>query len=159
MAIGQGAPVRRIRAVVTGRVQGVRARERTTQPISRPIHPGWRRYSSVSDRECAPLLAPCHPGASTAIFDRRVHSRALRFRASTARLATRLGLSGWVANRADGAVELEAAGPADAVAALVGFCRRGPRLAEVAGIEVTELAIDAQPSTGRAAGFAIAADR
>lgn len=105
MAIGQGAPVRRIRAVVTGRVQGV------------------------------------------------------SFRASTAREAARLGLSGWVANRADGAVELEAAGPADAVAALVGFCRRGPRLAEVAGIEVTELEVDERPSTVGAAGFAIAADR
>jgi acylphosphatase len=51
------------------------------------------------------------------------------------REARRLGLDGWVRNIADGSVELLAAGPADAVAALEDLCRRGPPSARVTGIE------------------------
>lgn len=49
--------------------------------------------------------------------------------------ARRLGLDGWVRNRADGSVELLAAGTAEAVAALEGLCRRGPASAQVAAVE------------------------
>lgn len=62
------------------------------------------------------------------------------YRAATAHEARRLGLAGWVENQADGAVALEAAGPADAVAALVAWCGRGPPLARVTAVEVAELA-------------------
>jgi acylphosphatase len=51
--------------------------------------------------------------------------------------ARRLGLDGWVRNRADGSVELLAAGPAAAVAALEDLCGRGPPSAHVTGIERT----------------------
>ena len=49
--------------------------------------------------------------------------------------AQALGLSGWVRNRADGAVEALVAGEADAVEEMMRLCRRGPRLAQVSSIE------------------------
>jgi acylphosphatase len=60
------------------------------------------------------------------------------FRDSTRRLAQRHGVSGWVANRADGAVEAVFEGEADAVERLVAFSRKGPRGAQVGSVEVTE---------------------
>ena len=60
------------------------------------------------------------------------------FRDSARRLAQRHGVSGWVANRADGAVEAAFEGEADAVEKLVAFSRKGPRGAEVKSVEVTE---------------------
>ena len=53
------------------------------------------------------------------------------FRDSTRREAERRGVAGWVANRPDGAVEAVFEGEADAVAALVDFCREGPPQASV----------------------------
>ena len=47
-------------------------------------------------------------------------------------------MAGWVANRADGAVEAVFEGDPEAVDALVEFCRRGPGRAEVTSMEVTE---------------------
>ena len=52
----------------------------------------------------------------------------------TARAAA-LGLSGWVRNRDDGAVEALVAGDPAAVEELLRACRRGPRLARVTSIE------------------------
>ncbi len=60
------------------------------------------------------------------------------FRDSTRRLAQRHGVSGWVANRADGAVEAVFEGEADAVERLVAFSREGPRGAQVESVEVTD---------------------
>ena len=51
------------------------------------------------------------------------------------REARRLGLSGWVRNRADGGVEAVVAGPEPAVQALLTACRRGPLLARVDSLE------------------------
>lgn len=62
------------------------------------------------------------------------------YRASTADEAQRLGLTGWVKNRADGAVELEAEGDAHVVASLLRWCEQGPPAARVAGLDVEELA-------------------
>jgi len=50
----------------------------------------------------------------------------------------RLGLRGWVRNRADGSVEVLAIGAGETVAALVEACRRGPRAAAVTGVEAVE---------------------
>jgi acylphosphatase len=61
------------------------------------------------------------------------------YRASCRERAVELELSGWVRNRADGAVELEAQGPADRVEALLAWCRQGPARARVESIEVTEI--------------------
>ena len=60
------------------------------------------------------------------------------FRDSTRRLAQRHNVAGWVANRADGAVEAAFEGEADAVARLIAFSREGPRGAQVESVDVTE---------------------
>jgi acylphosphatase len=49
--------------------------------------------------------------------------------------AAALGLSGWVRNRADGAVEALIAGDVAAVEEMSRLCRRGPRMATVVSIE------------------------
>ncbi|MDQ2968572.1 MAG: acylphosphatase [Actinomycetota bacterium] len=60
------------------------------------------------------------------------------FRDATRRLAQRYGVSGWIANRADGAVEAVFEGEADAVERLVAFSREGPRGAQVESVEVMD---------------------
>ena len=60
------------------------------------------------------------------------------FRDSVRRQAQRRGVSGWIANRADGAVEAVFEGEADAIERLVAFSRKGPRGARVDSVEVTE---------------------
>jgi acylphosphatase len=49
--------------------------------------------------------------------------------------ALRLDLDGWVRNRADGAVEVVASGPAPRVAELIALCRRGPAGAGVTNVD------------------------
>jgi acylphosphatase len=49
-----------------------------------------------------------------------------------------MGVSGWVRNREDGAVEAVFEGDAGGVEALVEYCRRGPGRAVVADLEVFE---------------------
>lgn len=61
------------------------------------------------------------------------------FRASTRQEARRLGVTGWVRNMADGAVQAEAQGSAEAVEALIAFCRRGPGSATVTALRVEDL--------------------
>ena len=61
------------------------------------------------------------------------------FRAATAAEARRLGIVGWVKNRPDGSVELEAQGGDDHVAALLRWCEHGPPAARVARVAVEEL--------------------
>lgn len=71
----------------------------------------------------------------------RVHARihgkvqGVFFRASTEQRARSLGLNGWVRNRADGTVELEAEGPRAACEALIEYCREGPQAARVDAVE------------------------
>jgi acylphosphatase len=60
------------------------------------------------------------------------------YREFTRRAALRLGVSGWVRNRSDGAVEALICGPPMAVEALVAEMRSGPRFAEVENLSVTE---------------------
>jgi acylphosphatase len=57
------------------------------------------------------------------------------FRASTQREARRLGLSGWVRNRADGSVEILAEGDETAIRELYGWAQRGPSAARVDRVE------------------------
>jgi acylphosphatase len=64
--------------------------------------------------------------------------QAVFFRDTTRREAEARGVRGWVANRADGAVEAVFEGEADAVEAMLGFCRQGPPRARVESVEVGE---------------------
>lgn len=75
------------------------------------------------------------------------------FRASCAARATAAGVSGWVANRADGTVEALFAGPAETVNQLVEWCRHGPPLARVTAVDVTDAPPASTAPTGT--GFAI----
>jgi acylphosphatase len=59
------------------------------------------------------------------------------FRDSTRKEAESRGVSGWVRNRDDGAVEAVFEGPADAVEAMVEWCRTGPSRADVEDMDVS----------------------
>jgi acylphosphatase len=73
------------------------------------------------------------------------------YRASTAAEGRRLGLTGWVKNRADGSVMLEAQGPRDRVDALVAWCHHGPPMADV-----DDVAVEDVPELANEKSFAIA---
>jgi len=60
------------------------------------------------------------------------------FRDSVRRMAQQRGVAGWVANRADWAVEAVFEGEPEAVERLVEFCREGPRGARVDSVDVTD---------------------
>jgi acylphosphatase len=60
------------------------------------------------------------------------------FRDSVRRRAQSRGVSGWVSNRSDGAVEAVFEGEPDAVESLVEYSREGPRSAEVSDLEVLD---------------------
>ena len=57
------------------------------------------------------------------------------FRASAVREAKRLGLTGWVKNRADGAVESVAEGEEDQVKDFLAWAQHGPSTARVDKID------------------------
>ena len=83
-----------------------------------------------------------------AIVSGRVHG--VSYRASTASEARRLGVVGWVRNRSDGTVELEAEGDPERVARLLAWCNEGPPAAQVESVAVEELAV-----VGEETGFAV----
>jgi acylphosphatase len=60
------------------------------------------------------------------------------FRDTARRRAEAAGVTGWVTNTPEGAVEAVFEGEPDAVEEMVEFCRRGPSRAEVASVEVVE---------------------
>ncbi len=60
------------------------------------------------------------------------------FRDSVRRMAGSRGVAGWVRNNPDGTVEASFEGRPEAVAALVDFCREGPRGAVVEQLGETE---------------------
>jgi acylphosphatase len=71
------------------------------------------------------------------------------FRDSVRRRAATAGVSGWVRNTREGAVEAVFEGDPDSVSQLVAFCHEGPRGARVDAVEVTDEAPE------RLDGFAI----
>lgn len=81
-----------------------------------------------------------------------VHGRVqgVWFRDSTRREAERLGVVGWVRNRADGTVEAWAQGDDHAVRALQEWCGDGPPRAEVTAVDAEDVPADPELS-----GFAI----
>jgi len=60
------------------------------------------------------------------------------FRATCQDEAVRLGVAGWARNEPDGTVRAYFEGPTDAVAAMVDWCRHGPRHALVDRVDVAE---------------------
>jgi len=60
------------------------------------------------------------------------------FRAATAQEARRAKIAGWVRNRPDGSVEVEAEGTVPAVDDLIKWLRRGPSLARVTAVEIDD---------------------
>ena len=69
-----------------------------------------------------------------------VHGRVqgVFFRDSARSKAGALGVTGWISNRSDGAVEAVFDGAPDAVAAMVVWSRQGPRGADVDRLEESE---------------------
>ena len=57
------------------------------------------------------------------------------------RVATELGLTGFASNLDDGRVEVYAVGPEDKLSQLAGMLHRGPRWADVRGVEEQEAAL------------------
>jgi acylphosphatase len=72
------------------------------------------------------------------------------FRASAREVARAQGLSGWVRNRLDGAVEAVVEGDATAVQAFIVWCHEGPP-----GAYVTDVQIRSAPHTGEFQGFRV----
>ena len=60
------------------------------------------------------------------------------FRDSVRERARAHGVSGWICNRSDGAVEAVLEGRPDSVDRVVRFCKMGPRQASVERIDVAE---------------------
>lgn len=60
------------------------------------------------------------------------------YRKSTHDEALRLGLKGFVRNEPDGSVYAEAEGPEDLLKEFVAWCKKGPMLARVSEVKVTE---------------------
>jgi acylphosphatase len=78
------------------------------------------------------------------------HVHGVGFRHFVERTATVEGLHGWVANRADGAVEVFAEGDRASVDRFEGRLRVGPPKARV-----DEVWVDEDVPSGRASGFSI----
>ena len=64
------------------------------------------------------------------------HVQGVFFRDATRREAERRGVAGWVRNCSDGTVEAVFEGSADAVSAMVDFCRAGPGSSSVDELDV-----------------------
>lgn len=60
------------------------------------------------------------------------------FRMEIRQAAKRIKVKGWVRNRRDGSVEAVIEGDAERVDDLLAWCRKGPPLARVDGIEIHE---------------------
>ena len=87
---------------------------------------------------------------------RRIHAivsgrvQGVSYRAATASEARRLGVVGWVRNRSDGTVELEAEGHDESISQLIAWCEQGPPSAGVSGVAIDEIA-----ATGTDTMFAV----
>ena len=68
----------------------------------------------------------------------KIHGRVqgVYYRASTLQEAEKLGLTGWVINCPDGAVEAVAEGAKHRLEELIAWCRRGPDGARVTNVDV-----------------------
>ncbi|MGH6720150.1 MAG: acylphosphatase [Alphaproteobacteria bacterium] len=89
------------------------------------------------------MTGPAPRKAVRACIEGRVQG--VWFRAWACEQAAGLELDGWVRNRADGAVEAVFAGAPDAVERMVVLVRRGPPLAKVARVTVSDESATVEP--------------
>src|SRR5437588_2761983 len=114
---------------------------RSDDPLDRAARDGLRlvRSNHAPPSQDVPEV---HRARIRRVIRRRITVRGrvqgVFFRDSMQRLARQRNVSGWVSNRADGAVEAELEGDEEAVERLVDFARRGPRGAQVESVEVVE---------------------
>jgi acylphosphatase len=66
------------------------------------------------------------------------HVQGVWFRESCRREAEARSVAGWIANRADGAVEAVFEGREPDVAQVIAWCRIGPLRADVTAVDVTQ---------------------
>ena len=71
------------------------------------------------------------------------------FRYFAEKAASQLGVNGWVRNADDGTVQVYAVGNSEQLAALAGLLWKGPRWAEVRGVEELEAGLE------RVSGFTV----
>lgn len=101
-----------------------------------PLPPGRRSKSR-------PFLEPSEPRAGVSrerwrlIVNGRVQG--VGYRAACRDRARELGLGGWVRNRGDGSVEVQAEGPVQQLSELRLWCDKGPAGAQVNGVSVTQI--------------------
>jgi len=62
----------------------------------------------------------------------------VNFRMETSRAADKIGVYGWVRNKADGSVEALIEGDSPKVDQMLDWCRKGPRVARVTHVDVEE---------------------
>jgi acylphosphatase len=67
------------------------------------------------------------------------------YRDWTITTARRFGLTGWVRNRTDGAVEALIVGDDNAVGKMIDACRRGPPAARVDNVDIEPVDLDVLP--------------
>ncbi len=93
------------------------------------------------------MTAPAELSESARRFLVRGRVQGVGYRAFVWREAAHLGLSGWVRNRVDGAVEVVARGPSELLDALRAVLERGPAWSDVDSVEETPVEPD-QAGTG-----------
>lgn len=63
------------------------------------------------------------------------------YRAACCAKGGELGLGGWVRNRSDGSVEVQAEGPVQQLGELRLWCERGPAGAAVSAVSMTQIGV------------------
>lgn len=95
-----------------------------------------------------PSPRPPPEAAYSVVVEGRVQGVGFRYSAEEA--ARRLGLSGWVANRDDGSLELLAEGPKDRLLDFIAWLHEGPPAARVDSVRAHPVA-----PTGHYSGFSV----
>jgi len=80
------------------------------------------------------------PSQSARLYLVRGRVQGVGYRDFAQRTASSLGLTGYARNLDDGRVEVYAAGPLDKLSDLAASLRKGPRFADVRGVEEQEAA-------------------
>src|SRR5690606_6708570 len=101
----------------TRRQGGEDPRQIRRQPLRRPGDRGARLMGDIAKR---------------CVISGKVQN--VWYRAWTVQEAEKLGLNGWVRNRADGSVEALFAGPAEKIDTMIDLCHTGPRAARVTDV-------------------------